>query len=519
MEPRSAATSANSDLESRRARLSPQKRALLERRLRGVEAPPASERIRPRPLDGPPPLSYAQQRLWFLDQLAPGSAFYNIATAIRLEVPIDVGVLRRSLNEIVRRHESLRTTFPTVDGNPVQAIAPSLTLDLPVIDLARLPAAEREEAALRLATDEAARPFDLSSGPLIRTTLLHLGPARYYFLLTLHHIIADGWSMGVFSRELTANYLAFSTGMPAPLGELEIQYRDFSAWQREWLESGARQEQLDYWKRQLADLSELQLPGDRPRPHAANFRGDYFTVALPGDLTEKLKRLSRETDCTLFMTLLAGFKAVLARYARQEDIVVGAPIANRNRKEIEDLIGFFVNSLVLRTSLEGDPTFRELMARVRKTSLDAYANQDLPFESLVEELQPERDLSRNPLFQVTFQLINTIGGDRGNDGKVAAQLEVQRHTAIFDLAVSMYEDGGALAACMEYSTERFEKATIAGIFRCLSNLLEAAVADPDKRLSELPLLSPRERREALTTWNQTRDEAPFERCLHHLFEE
>ncbi|RMF32232.1 MAG: non-ribosomal peptide synthetase, partial [Chloroflexi bacterium] len=373
----------------------------------GIAAPP----IEPVPRDGDLPLSFAQQRLWFLDQLEPGSPFYNIPTAVRLTGPLDVAALEASLNEILRRHESLRTTFPTVDGRPRQQIAPELTLSLPVIDLRGLPEAEREAQALRLATEEAQRPFDLAQGPLIRALLLQLDDDDHIALLTMHHIVSDGWSMGILIQEIAVLYDAFSQGRPSPLPELPIQYADFAAWQRKWLQGEVLERQLAYWKEQLADLPPLlELPTDRPRPAVQSFRGRTHSFVLPETLSRAIQELGRREGATLFMTLLAAFQALLYRYTGQERFAVGTPIANRNRAEIEGLIGFFVNTLVLRADFADNPTFRQVLKRVRETALGAYAHQDLPFEMLVDALQPERDLSHTPLFQVMFVLQDTPMG-------------------------------------------------------------------------------------------------------------
>ncbi|RMF36691.1 MAG: non-ribosomal peptide synthetase, partial [Chloroflexi bacterium] len=388
------------------ANLPPEKRALLELLLKEEGVDLSRSLILPRKREGNAlPLSFAQQRLWFLDQLAPNTPLYNIPDAIRLRGPLDVAVLERSLNEIVRRHESLRTTFRATDGKPVQVIAPTLKLPLPLVDLSGLPKAAREAEVQRLATEEAQRPFDLSRGPLLRVTLLRLGDEEHVALLTMHHIISDGWSMRVLVQELAALYDAFSHGRPSPLPDLPIQYADFALWQREWLQGEVLEEQLAYWKQQLSGSPPvLELPTDRPRPPVQSFRGAHRPFMLPRPLSQAIKALCRREGVTPFMLLLAAFQTLLHRYTGQDDISVGTPIANRNRAEIEGLIGYFANTLVLRTDLSGDPPFRELLKRVREVALGAYAHQDLPFEMLVDALQPERDLSHTPLFQVMFVL-------------------------------------------------------------------------------------------------------------------
>jgi amino acid adenylation domain-containing protein len=464
------------------------------------------------------PLSFAQQRLWFLSQLAPGNPFYNVPAALRLRGQLDVAALHSSLNAIVERHEVLRTTFQMSEGQPSQLITPTLRLPFPLLELSTLAPEEREAAALRLANEEARHPFDLACGPLLRTSLLRLGEQDHVLLLTMHHIVCDGWSMGLFFRELSSLYTAFVDGHPSPLPPLPIQYADFAVWQRDWLQGEVLSNQLGYWRRQLADLTPLQLPTDRPHPPLPSFRGASHYFTLPEQLSAALRQLSRREGVTLFMTLLTAFQLLLHRYSGQDDIVVGAPIANRNRAEIEALIGFFVNTLVLRTNLAGNPTFRELLARVREVALEAYAHQDLPFEMLVEELQPERDLSRNPLFQVTFQLLNAPRGELNMQNLQVTSLGLAARTAKFDIALGLWEDEQILAGRLEYSTDLFEAATIARLVGHFSRLLEGIVAAPDARLADLPLLSTAERQQLLLDWNATSAPYPHETPLHQLIE-
>ncbi|MBA2448198.1 MAG: amino acid adenylation domain-containing protein [Chloroflexi bacterium] len=474
--------------------------------------------IRPREMTTDPPLSFAQQRLWFLDQLVPGEPFYNLASALCLSGKLEVAALERSFSEITRRHETLRTTFHPIESRPVQVIAPATPLTLPVVDLSRLPETERDVAAVRLAQEEARRPFDLARGPLLRATLLRLGAEEHVLLLTLHHIASDDWSKGVLNRELAALYEAYAVGRPSPLPEPAIQYADFAVWQRERLRGEALEAQLAYWKRQLAGLPELDLPAARPRPPVQSFRGDRHSLLLPEALSEALKALSRREGATLFMTLLAAFQTLLARYTGQDDVVVGSPIAGRNRVEIEPLIGFFVNTLVLRTDLSGDPTFRELLARVRNVALGAYGHQELPFEQLVEALQPERDLSRNPLFQVTFVLQNTPSRPLQLRSLAVRPMVVDGAMEKFDLTLSMRETEQGLEGSLRYSTDLFDGPTIARMAGHLRILLEGIVADPDRRLSELPLLTEPEHYQMLVQWNATATEYPSDRCIHELFE-
>ncbi len=352
------------------------------------------------------PLSFAQQRLWFLDQLIPNNPFYNIPLALNLTGSLNQAALEQTFNEIVRRHEALRTTVVIQSGQPVQVINPTLTITLPIIDLRQLPQAEREIQARQLTTQEAQRPFNLSTDSLLRVKLLRLDETQYILLLTMHHIVCDGWSIGVLIQEIAALYTAFASNQPSPLPKLTIQYVDFAYWQRQWLQKEVLEKQLSYWQKQLDGISMLNLPTDRPRLAAQTYQGARQPLQLSKSLSEAVLALGQQEGVTLFITLLAAFQVLLSRYTQQEDIAIGSPIANRNRSEIEGLIGFFVNSLVLRTDLSGNPTFRELLNRVKEVALGAYAHQDLPFEKLVEELHPERNLNQNPLFQVVFALQN-----------------------------------------------------------------------------------------------------------------
>jgi amino acid adenylation domain-containing protein len=463
------------------------------------------------------PTSFAQQRLWFLDQLVPDNAFYNLDSALWMSMtPADVPVLERTLNEIVRRHESLRTTFMAVDGQPVQVVATEGRVSLPVIDLRHLPPAARQAEAQRLATDEARRSFDLAKGPLLRTSLVRVDEAEYAFLVTMHHIVADGWSVGVFWNELTTLWHAFERRQPSPLAELPLQYADYAVWQRNWLEHGV-EEHLAYWTRQLADLPTTALPIDWPRPEAQSFMGARHPFWVPRPIHEALRRASQAEGVTLFMTLLAAFQALLARYTGQDDIVVGAPIANRTRAEIEGVIGFFVNSLVLRTDLSGDPPFRVLLRRVRDMALAAYAHQDLPFERLVQEIQPERDLNRHPLFQVSFQLFTSDDQRRASMFEDDL-LETEKGTANIDFALDLWEYGDGIYATIEYSTDLFEADTIKRIAGHYLTLLEGIVQSPDARISELPVLTARERRQVIVDWNATASPYDESSCIHHLVE-
>jgi amino acid adenylation domain-containing protein/non-ribosomal peptide synthase protein (TIGR01720 family) len=473
--------------------------------------------LRPVSRDGMLALSFGQQRLWFLDQMEPGSPLYNIPAALRLSGALDRAALEQSLNAIVRRHEILRTSFVTVDGQPVQQIAPVLNLALPVTDLRDVPPADREAELQRLIAVEARRPFDLARGPLLRIRLFQLDEQDHVFCMTLHHIVADGWSSGVLVREIAALYPAFAAGRPSPLAPLAVQYADYAQWQREWLQSEMLNKQLAYWKRQLHDSPPLlELPTDRPRPAVLTPQGVRQTFALPIDLTDQLRALSQQAGATLFMTLTAAFQTLLARYSGQEDICIGTPVANRARAEIEPLIGFFVNTLVLRTDLSGDPSFRELLARVQRVAEEAYANADIPFEMLVDELQPERNLSHTPLFQVMIAL------NKGHLQKLElpdllmSPLPVDSGTAKFDLTLALVERTDGLYGALEYNTGLFDAATIARMIEHFQILLTGIAANPNQPLSALPLLTETERRQ-LAAWNDTAAPFPADRCIHDLF--
>ncbi len=465
------------------------------------------------------PLSFAQQRLWFIDQLEQGSPFYNIPSAVRLQGPLNLQALCESFDEIIRRHEALRTSFREVDGQPTQVIAPELSLNLSTSDLGGLTPTERETKARQLASEEARRPFDLQRGPLLRVKLMRLSEDEHILLVVMHHIVSDGWSVGVLLRELATLYQAFSAGQTSMLANPSIQYADYTLWQREWLQGEVLESQLAYWKRQLDGLVPmLELPTDRIRPKVQTFRGAQVFGQLSKSLSDKLLALSRHEDVTLFMTLLAAFNVLLSRHTGQEDIAVGSPIANRVRPETEDLIGFFANTLVLRTDLSGEPSFRRLLSRVHAVALEAYAHQDIPFEKLVEELQPARNMSRHPLFQVAFTLQNTpLPALEIGDLKLST-VDMDTGTAKFDLTLIVEETECGLTTSLEYDTGLFEEQTVARMLDHFQTLLEGIVADPGRRISELPLVGATERDQLLHKWNDGRSAYQQDACVHQLFE-
>ncbi|HYG62093.1 MAG TPA: amino acid adenylation domain-containing protein, partial [Thermoanaerobaculia bacterium] len=451
----------------------------------GSETPPI-ERVEG---EAEAPLSFAQQRLWWIHQLEPESPAYNLPVALRLHGRFIPQLLEAALGEIVRRHEVLRTTFPAVEGRPVQRISPPRPLRSPLVDLSGLPGPRAEAAAAELAGAEALRAFDLSSGPLLRVALLRLGGDDHVLLFTLHHIVSDGWSTGVLVREAGELYRAFLAGRPSPLPPLPIQYADFARWQRRWLQGEVLSGQLAYWTSRLAGApSVLELPADRPRPAVLSGRGGVREILLPADLTAALAALGRREGATLFMTLLAAFYLLLSRYTGRIDLVVGTDVANRSRAETEDLIGFFINQLVLRADLAGDPPFRELLGRVREMALEAYARQDLPFDRLVEELRPERDLSRQPVFQVFFTLQNLPRVPLELPGLTSSLLAAGGGTAKFDLSVGVKEEPAGLRVSAEYSSDLFDAATIDRLLGHFAALLGSAAAAPGTRLSGLEIL-------------------------------
>lgn len=434
------------------------------------------------------PLSFAQQRLWFLHQLEPDGFAYNLPRAFRLSGLLNLAALEQALNEIIRRHESLRTTFDNAQGEPVQIINPPQPLEMPVLDLSALSEAEREARVQQLAYEEARRPFDLARGPMLRINLLRLSEQEYVVLFTMHHIISDGWSIRVLVREMVTLYTAYHAQLPSPLPDLPIQYADFACWQRQWMQGDVLDAQLSYWKQQLAGAPRvLALPTDRPAPADRRFTGATQSVMLSASLAESLNALSRRNGVTLFMTLLAAFNTLLYRLTRQEDIVIGTGIAGRNRGELEELIGFFVNMLVLRTDMSGNPTFLELLKRVREVTLGAYAHQDLPFERLVEELQPERGLSSTPLFQAVFDLQNASPVTLELPGLTLSPLQAATDTAHFDLIMSMAETQQGLIAALEYNGDLFDASTITRMLNYFEILLEAILAHPEQQLLDIPL--------------------------------
>jgi amino acid adenylation domain-containing protein/non-ribosomal peptide synthase protein (TIGR01720 family) len=513
-----------SDLLKQLADLSPEKQQLLllrlkQQREKAEREKVAYQQIVPKSRDGSLPVSFAQQRLWFLHQLEPDSAAYHIPGAVRMQGDLDIPILEQSVREIIHRHEVLRTNLIAQDSKPVQTIHADYAWNLVVVDLQHLPATEQEREMQLWATEQATKPFDLANDCLLRVTLLVFSESDFVLLFCMHHIVSDGWSMGIFVQELASLYNALRAGLPSPLPALSIQYADFAAWQRQWLQGEVLQAQLDYWQKQLADAPALlEMPTDRPRPAVQSWRGATQSFILTNELTEALNALSRSESVTPFMTLLTAFDILLYRYTGQTDILVGSPLANRNRREIENLIGFFVNTVIFRSNLAGDPCFRELLAQVRQVSLGAIAHQDLPFELLIELLHLERDLSYNPLFQVMFVLQNAPISELELPDLKLSPLGVETQTAKFDLTLSMDTKDRGLVGIWEYSTDLFDADTIARMTAHFQTLLESIVAQPEQSISQLSLLSSAEQQQLLLEWNNSASYGS-DRCLHELFEQ
>lgn len=512
-----------SDVSKRVAALSAEERSALVMRLRrkGAGEEEASSAGIPRRAEGTDaPLSFAQQRLWFLDRLEPGNTAYNLPISYHLNGQLDMAALARSLNEIIRRHEALRTTFTEKDGAPVQIIAPALTVELPLTDLSMLSESARDSEIERLFEETTEQPFNLEKLPLLRGMLFKVGEDAYLIFIVMHHIITDGWSIDLFMRELATLYDAFSKGKPSPLAELPLQYADFAAWQRGQMESGQLDEQFDYWKQQLGgDLPMLEVPTDHPRPSKITYRGADEWLEIEGNFRDKLYDLSRREGATLFMTLFAAFLVLLHRYTSQMEIILGTPVAGRNRAEVENLIGFFVNTLVLRTDMSGNPTFRELLARVREVALGAYAHQDVPFEKLVEELQPVRDMSRHPFFQISFNLQNDMAKQPTTSELELAMYdkEIDKQTR-YDLEFHLWVVPEGIMGPLIYNVELFEAPTIARLLGHYRTLLTGITSNPDARLSDLRLLTDAEEQQLLVEWNETSAPDAENLCVHQLFE-
>ena len=517
--------------------LSPKKRQLLELLLKekekerkekkktasghqaAVAAKAAVETIPRRAKVSPAPVSFAQQRLWFIDQLTPGTPAFNIPAAIRLSGDVDVDRLKLSFDEIIRRHETLRTSFGSDEGTPVQIIAESASLDIPVLDYRAFPDHTRMEQIRRFVTGECQRSFDLARCPLVRATLLRTGESEYVLVLMMHHIIGDVWSVRVVMKELAAIYESHTTGLPATLPELPIQYADYAVWQREWLQGAVLQSQLGYWRDKLTGMpEELELPIDHQRPAIQSIWGAKYFLKIPRKIVDALRLIGREEKASLFMVLLAAWKMLLTRYTSQTDIVVGIPVANRNRSEYERMVGFFVNSLIFRTDLSNEPTYKDVLQRVRETTLGAFGNQDFPFERLVEVLQPTRNMSRNPLFQTDFILQNAPKSAYHVTGMSFEALPVETGTAQLDMTLDLWEEEDGIEGWLEYDTDIFNRSTAGRMVRHYNLVLEGIVASPGRKLFDYSLLSEEERQQLLVEWNDKAREYDLEHVYSELFE-
>ncbi|MFP5264067.1 MAG: amino acid adenylation domain-containing protein, partial [Blastocatellia bacterium] len=475
--------------------------------------------IRPAARLGDMPLSYAQERLWFIDQWEPGTAAYNVYDAISIRGNVELTALERSINEIVRRHEILRTTFIAHDGQSAQRIADELTLTIPVISLQQYSGSDKDAELQRLISAETSRPFDLSAGPLMRVVIFRLEEEQHILLFNLHHIVSDGWTTGVLIKEMAALYDAFTRGRPSPLPELGIQYADFAAWQREWLKGARLESERAFWKGRLNGApASLELPTDRPRPRVRTSRGATHEISLSPALSAGVRRLAQQERITPYVVLLSAWAALLWRYTGQDEIVIGSPHANRNRTELEELIGFFVNTLVLRADLSRNPTFLELLERLRDVTISAQEHQDLPFEKLVEELHLERDLSRTPLFQVAFVFQNAPSAEMAVTGLTIRRLKLPTETSKFDLTLTVMDSEPSMEGEVEYSTDLFDEATILRMAGHFERLLDGFVEDPHRKIGEIDILSEQERRQLFAEWNATSRDYPKDAFIHQMFE-
>ena len=463
-------------------------------------------------------LSYAQQRLWFLDQLEPGSSAYNIGGAVRLEGELDVGALERSINHVVGRHETLRTRFEVEEGEPVQVINDVERLSLRVEDLRGEEEGQRERVAREIAAEEARKPFELRSGPMLRVKLVRLKEEEHVLVMSMHHIVSDGWSMGVLVREVSESYEAYSRGEEPGLGELTVQYGDYAVWQRKWLRGEVLERQLKYWREALRGAETLELPTDGVRAAVANSKGGKQRRGISKEVMEQVKQMSRREGVTLFMSLLAGVKVVLSRYSGQRDISVGTPIAGRRQVEVEGLIGFFVNTLVMRSEVRGEATFREVVRGEREAALGAYGHQDVPFEKLVEELEVKREMSRTPLFDVMVVLQNAPEVEVELRGMKVRGVEVEGGGAKFDLTIGMGESEEGMMVEVEYRRELYEEVTMQRMMGHVENVLREGSGGPGRRVGEIEMLSGGEREQIVREWNDTEEERGGEERIHEVFE-
>jgi len=465
------------------------------------------------------PASFAQQRLWFLDQLEPGTAAYNLARAFRITGPLDVNAINLAVEAVVKRHESLRTVFDSVDGETRQLVLSDVHCNIPVVDLSGIPEETREGEALRVASEEGKKPFDLTQGPLFRAVLVDLGPSQYLLVLVMHHIITDGWSIATLFRELTLCYQAITNGENANLPELPLQYAEYAQWQREYMSGDVLAKQVEYWKGKLEGAQTiLDLPTDHPRPSTHSWHGATEGLILDSNLFTELKAFAKSEGATLFMVALAAFQALLRRYTMQDSILVGTPIAGRNELETENLVGLFVNTLIFRADFSDSLTFRDLVRQVRAFALEAFSHQDVPFEKLVEELVPQRLVDTTPLFQVMFTFQNIPKQVFEIPGLVMKEVPFESGIAKFDLSAEVFEHNNGFHCRFEYNTDLFDKPTIRRMLDHFQNLVTAGVRDPDLQLAVIPLMNAQERHQILVEWNDTAADYPRDLCIHQAFE-
>jgi hypothetical protein len=512
------------DISERISALTPEQRALFEARLKqkGLHNQITAVQTIPRRQNrnsATCPASIDQERLWFIDQLQPGNTAYNIFSASRIRGSLNVPIMERVINELIQRHEVLRTTLKSVDGVPVQVIAPELEITLEPVSLEHLPEEERYDEALRLTTEEFARPFDLEKEPLVRVGLLRLAEDDFVLQVNMQHAITDRWSFAVFEKELAVLYQAFATGQPSPLPELPIQFADYAVWQRERMNSDEYKKDLEYWLRQLDVSFVLDFPTDFPRPPVQNFRGARVYVGYPKSLLDGLKELSRREGVTMFMTLMAAFKTLIYRYTNQHDILISTPIGTRLRPETENLVGYLLNLLIVRTDLSGNPTFRELLKREQEACVGAFAHQEVPFGKLVQELKPKQDASRNPIAQVAFLYLDFPEATAMQFlGLTATPIDIDNGASRFDITLAMIETPEGFAISIEYISDIFEHGRMERMARHLQVLLEGIIANPDARLSDVPILTLAEQRQ-LQHWNDTAHQFPSTLLVHQLFEQ
>ncbi|HEY3582445.1 MAG TPA: condensation domain-containing protein, partial [Pyrinomonadaceae bacterium] len=518
-------TTAQKDISERISALTPEQRALFDARLKqkGLRTQATAVQTIPRRPDSDSatcPASVDQERLWFIDQLQPGNTAYNIFNASRIRGSLNVSVMERVINELIRRHEVLRTTLKSVDGLPVQVIAPELAITLEPVSLEHLPANQRYDEAVRLTTAEFARPFDLEKDPLVRVGLLRLAEDDFVLQVNMHHAITDRWSFAVFEKELAVLYQAFATGQPSPLPELPIQFADYAVWQRERMNGDEYQKDLDYWREQLAGAPfVLDFPTDFPRPPIQNFHGARVYVTYPKSLLDGLKELSRREGVTMFMTLMAAYKTLIYRYTNQHDLLISTPIGTRLRPETENLVGYLLNLLIVRTDLSGSPTFRELLKREQDACVGAFAHQEVPFGKLVQELKPIQDPSRNPIAQVAFLYLDFPEATAMQFlGLTASHIDIDNGASRFDITLAMTETPDGFTISIEYIRDIFAHERMERMAQHLQVLLEGIVANPDARLSDLPVLTLEEQQQ-LQLWNDTAQQFSSNLLVHQLFEQ